>query len=87
MPGRVQKNTDFLADVKHARVLAVGVLREAAEMDMTVGEACEVARRYLTHRGYPAPDDPLAFASAGRITMRDWNMHAQFIIKSSGEII
>ena len=87
MPGWVQKNTDFLADIKHARVLTVGVLREAAEMDMTVWEACEMARRYLTHRGYPVPDDPLAFATCGRSRMRDWNMHAQFVVKSSGEVL
>ena len=87
MPGQVQKNTVFLADAKHARVLTVGDLREAAEMDMTVWEACEMARRYLTYMGYPVPDDLLAFASGGRSTSRDWNMHAQFIVKSSGEVI
>lgn len=77
----------LLADVQSARALTVGVLRHAAEMDMTVWEACEMARRYLTHRGYPAPNDPLAFASAGRSTMRDCDLRAQFVVKSSDEVI
>lgn len=78
---------NFLADVQHARALTVQILRLAAEQKMSVGRACECAREYLELRGYSAPDDPLAFATGGKSTMRDGDLRAQFVIKSSGETI
>ncbi len=78
---------NFLADVQKARVLAVLVFREAAEMNLSVGEAVLLARKYLVSRGYPAPDDPLAFASGGRITMEDGDLRQPFWVKSSREIL
>lgn len=80
-----QKN--FLADVQKARVLTVLIFREAAEMNLPVAEAVMLARKYLKSRGYPAPDDPLAFATGGRITMEDGDLQQLFLVRSSGEII
>ena len=78
---------DFLADVQHARALTVQIFRLAAEQEMSVVRACECAREYLELRGYPAPDDPLAFATAGRITMYDGDLHDTLVVKSSGETL
>jgi len=78
---------NFLADAQHARALTVQIFRLAAEKKMSVGRACECAREYLELRGYPAPDDPLAFATAGRSTMYDGDLHDTLVVKSSGEII
>lgn len=81
------ENYSPLADVERARALTVGIFRLAAEMDMSVGAACEHAREYLEYKGYPAPDDPLAFASGGRITMSDGDLRSQSVVRSSGETI
>lgn len=78
---------NFLADPQRARVLTVQILRLAAEQKMSVGKACECAREYLVQRGYPAADDPLALATGGRSTMRDCDLRAQLVVKSSGEIL
>lgn len=78
---------DFLADVYKARVATVAVFREAAEQGMSVGEAIYFARAYLKHKGYPVPDDPLAFATGGRSTMFDGDLRDTFVAKSSGEIL
>ena len=78
---------DSLADVLKARVATVAVLLEAAEMGLSVGEAIYYARKYLKSRGYPAPDDPLAFVTGGRSTMLDGDLRAQLVIKSSGEVL
>jgi hypothetical protein len=78
---------DYIADVQKARVLTVLILREAAEMNLSVGEAVISAREYLEFRGYPAPDDPLAFATGGRSTMLDGNLQDQLVVKSNGEIL
>lgn len=65
---------NFLADVYKARQLTALILLEAKERGLTLGEAVESARMYLVLRGYPAPDDPLAFATAGRSSMHDYNL-------------
>ena len=52
-----------------------------------MGDAIYYARNYLKFKGYPVPDDPLAFATAGRSTMYDGDLRAQLVVKSSGEII
>lgn len=78
---------NFLADVQKARIATVAIFREAAEMEMSVGEAVQYARKYLKFKGYPVPDDPLAFATGGRSTMLDRDLRAQFVVKSSGETI
>jgi hypothetical protein len=78
---------DLLADVQKARVATVLIFREAAEMNLSVGEAVYYARKYLKSRGYPAPDDPVAFVTGGRVTMLDANPLDQLAIKSNGEIL
>lgn len=78
---------NFLADVERARALTVAIFREASDMEMSVGAACAAAREYLQLRGYPAPDDPLAFATAGRVTMRDGDLKDQLVVRSNGEVI
>ena len=76
-----------LADVQRARAATVGILRLSAEMGISMNEACQWARKYLKQRGYPVPDDPLAFASGGRITMRDGDLRSQFVVEPNGEVI
>ena len=78
---------DILADVQRARRLAVMILRASAEEGLRVGEAIIMTRRYLEHMGYPAPDDPLAFATGGRVTMQDAPLGSQFKCLPSGETI
>ncbi len=78
---------EFLADVQKARVATVAILREAAEREMSVGEAVYCAREYLKFKGYPVPDDPVAFATGGRATMLDRDVRAQLVVRSSGEMI
>ncbi len=78
---------DFMGDVHKARRLAVAMLRTSAEEGLRVGEAIIMTRRYLEHMGYPAPDDPLAFATGGRVTMEDAPLESQFYCKPSGEVL
>lgn len=78
---------DFLADVYKARVATVAIFREAAEREMSVGEAIVCARKYLKSKGYPVPDDPLAFATGGRSTMLDGDLRDTLVVTSSGEIL
>ncbi len=78
---------NFAADVQMARVLTVAMLRAAAEDGRTVGEACRLAQRFVEDRGYPSPEDPLAFATEGRLTMRDGDLRDQIVVSSSGEVI
>lgn len=77
----------LLADVQKARALTVLMLRTAAEDGRSVGEACLLAQRFLESRGYPAPDDPIAFATAGKVTLRDSDPRAQLVPLPSGEVI
>ena len=77
----------FIADIEKARVLTVAMLRAAAEEGLTVGEACREAQMFLHYRGFAVPEDPLAFATAGRITMRDGNLDRQFEARPSGEVL
>jgi hypothetical protein len=77
----------LLADVQNARALTVAMLRAAAEDGKTMGEALVLAQRFLEYRGYPAPEDPLAFATNGRTTMYDGDLSARFVVSPSGEVI
>ncbi|QFT81870.1 hypothetical protein FIU89_14700 [Roseovarius sp. THAF27] len=78
---------DYMADVQKARRLAVIMFRTSAEEGLRVGEAIIMTRRYLEHMGYPAPDDPLAFATDGRVTMQDAPLGSQFYCKPNGEVL
>ncbi|MEM6890263.1 MAG: hypothetical protein AAF636_19330 [Pseudomonadota bacterium] len=78
---------DFLEDVQKARVAAIAIFREAAEREMCMGEAIIAARMYLEEKGYAVPDDPLAFATAGRSTMFDGNLDDKIVIFPSGEVL
>lgn len=81
------QRTDFLADVQEARRIAVQMLWLCAERGLRVGEAIIMTRAYLEGKGFPAPDDPLAFASEGRVTMRDCDHDMRLVARPSGEII
>lgn len=78
---------EFLADVQKARVATVAIFHEAAEREMSVGEAVYYARKYLRSKGYPVPDDPLAFATGGRSTMKDGDLRDTLVVKLSGEVL
>ncbi len=78
---------NFKADIERARALTVLMLRTSADEGLRVGEALIMTRRYLEHMGYPAPDDPLAFATNGRVTMHDAPLGSQFYCKPNGEIV
>ena len=77
----------ILKDVEKARALAVLVLREAATQGRSVGEAAQLASDYLESLGYPAPDDPIAFATGGKVTLRDGDPQAQLVAMPSGEVL
>lgn len=78
---------DFQADIKRARVLTVLMLRTAADDGRSVGEACALAQAYLESHGYAAPDDPIAFATCGKIAMDEADPRAQLVALPSGEVI
>lgn len=78
---------DIIAETQRARALTLLMLRTSAEKGLRVGEAIIMTQRYLEHMGYPAPDDPLAFATNGRITMHDAPLGMTFYCKSNGEVI
>ena len=78
---------DFQADIQRARVLTGLMLRTAAEDGRSVGEACALAQAYLESHGYPTPDDPIAFATAGKATLHDGDPRAQLKVIPSGEVL
>lgn len=63
------------------------MFRTLAEEGLRVGEAIIMTRRYLEHVGYPAPDDPLAFATNGRVTTFEADLRAQLVVRSNGALI
>ena len=56
-------------------------------MNLPMGEAILLARKYLKSRGYPVPEDPVAFATAGRTTMLCGDLRDTLVVHSSDEVL